>query len=390
MGLENHDFDHETRKSGLFPCYRLKRIDLLSSYNLNLKINIFTPLQQIPCYCKSRLGTLWLISWWRVTFAFKLGLFFCHYENLQSETSLKDVLLGSGEHMKVKTFVLVSFSSFVLITFDSGWVGWGRGGGGDVVEMGLQRQFVMRKLCIQLFSVPPQRQKYFVASNACLLSLPQDIYKKPCCLACLFVCFCFSQFEKHLRFLSIFHRCIHAKLVRGYVCAYQKSRVCVCYSIFFFLFFFFYFLICMLRLSEKHLWYMILWFNHNVMDVVNVFMFYLVTISDTTIDFLPGDNKDLLNWYCLHLFFTSWYFKGDNLNLKCDFFSSSGWYSGGHYHYGLCISCEVSFALLCLPGPFFIRYLTQTIFSFSADRQNNLFEFHCFIWDHKGIKKWKC
>ena len=67
MGLENHVFYHETGKSGLFPCYRLKINDFLSSYNQNLKI-IFTPVQQIVCYCKSRLGTLQLISWWRVTY----------------------------------------------------------------------------------------------------------------------------------------------------------------------------------------------------------------------------------------------------------------------------------------------------------------------------------
>ena len=68
MRLKNRIFDHETRKSGLFPCYRLKINDFLSSYNPNLKINIFTPLQQISCYCKSRLGTLRLIPWWRVTY----------------------------------------------------------------------------------------------------------------------------------------------------------------------------------------------------------------------------------------------------------------------------------------------------------------------------------
>ena len=61
VGLKNHVFDHETRKSGLFPCYRLKINDFLSSYNQNLKIDIFTPQRQIPCYCKSRLGTLRLI-----------------------------------------------------------------------------------------------------------------------------------------------------------------------------------------------------------------------------------------------------------------------------------------------------------------------------------------
>ena len=58
-------------KSGLFPCYRVQINDFLSSYNQNLKIDIFTPLQQIPCYGKSRLGTLRLISWWRVTFAMR-------------------------------------------------------------------------------------------------------------------------------------------------------------------------------------------------------------------------------------------------------------------------------------------------------------------------------
>ena len=67
-GLKNHVFDHEARKSGLFPCYRLKINDFLSNYNQNLKIDIFTPLQQIPCYCKNSLSTLRLISWWRVTY----------------------------------------------------------------------------------------------------------------------------------------------------------------------------------------------------------------------------------------------------------------------------------------------------------------------------------
>ena len=73
MGLNNHVFDHKTQKRGIFPCYRLKINDFLSSYNQNLKIDIFTPLQQIPCYCKSRLGTLRLISWWRVTFMERYG-----------------------------------------------------------------------------------------------------------------------------------------------------------------------------------------------------------------------------------------------------------------------------------------------------------------------------
>ena len=75
--LKNHDFDHETRKSELFACYRLKINDFLSGSNQNLKIDIFRPLQQIPCYCKSRLGTLRLISWWRVTNMFILVMLMC-------------------------------------------------------------------------------------------------------------------------------------------------------------------------------------------------------------------------------------------------------------------------------------------------------------------------
>ena len=67
MGFKKKVFDHETRKTGLFPCNKLK--DFLSSYNQNLKIDIFTPLQQIPRYRKSRFGTLRLISGWRVTFS---------------------------------------------------------------------------------------------------------------------------------------------------------------------------------------------------------------------------------------------------------------------------------------------------------------------------------
>ena len=66
--LENHVFDHETRTSGLCSCYRLKTNAFLSSCKENLKIDIFTSLQQMPCYCKSRLGTLRLISWWGVTY----------------------------------------------------------------------------------------------------------------------------------------------------------------------------------------------------------------------------------------------------------------------------------------------------------------------------------
>ena len=57
-GLNVEDFCAKTIRWGY---------DFLSNYNQNLKIDIFTPLQQIPCHCESRLGTLLLISWWRVT-----------------------------------------------------------------------------------------------------------------------------------------------------------------------------------------------------------------------------------------------------------------------------------------------------------------------------------
>ena len=78
---------------------------------------------------------------------------------------------------------------------------------------------------------------------------------------------------------------MYAELVHRYACAYQESMVCmgVCW------------------VSEngegvnlhakallKALVNMILWFNY---DVVNVVLFYLVTISDAT----NGNNKDLLN-----------------------------------------------------------------------------------------------
>ena len=34
------------------------------------------------------------------------------------------------------------------------------------------------------------------------------------------------------------------------------------------------------------------WFDFNFMDVVKVVRFYLITISDDTNEFLPGDNND--------------------------------------------------------------------------------------------------
>ena len=91
-------FEHEIRKSGLFPCYKQKINDFLSSYNQNLKIDIFTPLQQISCYCKSRLGTLQLISWCRVTFTWQLHLL---QPNLfHNEKNIETSLLLHKEHMR--------------------------------------------------------------------------------------------------------------------------------------------------------------------------------------------------------------------------------------------------------------------------------------------------
>ena len=46
----------------------------------------------------------------------------------------------------------------------------------------------------------------------------------------------------------------------------------------------------------KALMYKFIWFNHNVVDMVDVVMFYLVIIADATHDFLSGDHKDLLKW----------------------------------------------------------------------------------------------
>ena len=45
----------------------------------------------------------------------------------------------------------------------------------------------------------------------------------------------------------------------------------------------------------KALVYIILCLDYNVMDVVNVVMFYLVIISDASCELLPGDSKDELN-----------------------------------------------------------------------------------------------
>ena len=52
--------------------------------------------------------------------------------------------------------------------------------------------------------------------------------------------------------------------------------------------------------------YMMLWFNYNVMDMINIVMFYVVIISNATHEFLPRGNKDLLNWIELPDVITWW------------------------------------------------------------------------------------
>ena len=68
--------------------------------------------------------------------------------------------------------------------------------------------------------------------------------------------------------------------VRVCVCKCACVRVCVYLHI---------------KVLFNALVYMILWFNNNVMDVVNTVMFCLVIISHDINEFLPGDYKDLLN-----------------------------------------------------------------------------------------------
>ena len=52
VGLKTHVFDHETLKSGLFPCYRLKINDFLSSYNQNLKSTFSHPCSKFLATAK--------------------------------------------------------------------------------------------------------------------------------------------------------------------------------------------------------------------------------------------------------------------------------------------------------------------------------------------------
>ena len=69
-------------------------------------------------------------------------------------------------------------------------------------------------------------------------------------------------------------------------------HICVCVCVFHL---FIIFVFTLHGALLKALVYMILLLNHNAMYVVTVAMFYLVIISDTTDEFLPGDDKDILN-----------------------------------------------------------------------------------------------
>ena len=89
----------EHGKVGYFPCNRLKINDFLSSYNPNLKIDIFTTVQQIPCYCKSRLRTLRLILWWRVTFILPMATVPVYYIYASAECTTAVIHLHNEQKL---------------------------------------------------------------------------------------------------------------------------------------------------------------------------------------------------------------------------------------------------------------------------------------------------
>ena len=110
---------------------------------------------------------------------------------------------------------------------------------------------------------------------------------RACMGVCVCVCVCVCA-----RTCALVHLCVYVCVCVGArVCLCVRVCVCVCVCV------------CVLGLKNvtvhvkanlKALVYMILWFNHDGMDVVNVVMFCLVIISNAT-NFLPGDNKDVLN-----------------------------------------------------------------------------------------------
>ena len=131
-------------------------------------------------------------------------------------------------------------------------------------------------------------------------------------LVVCFVLFCvFFQHENDQSFLLIFHRCMLngwggmlvciRKVGHAWVCVCMCVCMCVCVC------FVILFWVCLgfflhVKALLRALVYMILWFYYNVMDLVNVVMFYLVIISDATHPFLPGGNRDLLNWLGIFFF----------------------------------------------------------------------------------------
>ena len=147
MGLKNHVFDHETRKSGLCPCYRLKINDFLSSYYQNLKIDIFTPLQQIPCYCKSRLA---------------------HYDSFR----------GVGSHIsRIAAVFFLFLSSLHLMCYFCEYL-WHRGCLALLVS-------VLSTSCILVLVNVISILQIFVVSSIGLFQF---------CCCCLLVLFCFVLF----------------------------------------------------------------------------------------------------------------------------------------------------------------------------------------------------
>ena len=81
------------------------------------------------------------------------------------------------------------------------------------------------------------------------------------------------------------------------VCVSVCVCVCLCVSVcvLFYIILFIFLLNLHVKALLKALVYIISWFDYNVIDVVNVVMFYLVIISEASNEFLHGDDKNLLN-----------------------------------------------------------------------------------------------
>ena len=119
-------------------------------------------------------------------------------------------------------------------------------------------------------------------------------------VVCVCVCVCESVCERVWRGGCMrAHACLCVgTCTRVCVCVSACVCVCVCVCV----------CACVLRLLFLflfilHVWallkalmYIILWFNHNVMDVVNVVMFHLVIISDTTNKCIPRE-EDVIEFH---------------------------------------------------------------------------------------------